>query len=133
MTKKISLILLSILFFSSNVFAYTAKNKNIKKGVSVQESTNKADSADNSQKIIEEYKSYVASVDKAIREEVIAYRKEVAEINKKKRDIYKVLSEEAQSFLIKEQEYRKKLPIGQKKLINLKEASESGSVEDNAN
>ena len=38
-----------------------------------------------SQKIVDEYKSYASKISKEIRDEVIAYRKEISKINKQKR------------------------------------------------
>lgn len=71
------------------------------------------------EEVIADYKAYVAGVKPATRDEIIAYRKEIAKINKQKRELYQKLSEEGQKYLAKEQEYRKKLPLKQKKLINI--------------
>jgi hypothetical protein len=70
------------------------------------------------QKIIDEYKDYVAKVPVTVRDEVIAYRKEIAKINKEKKLLYKKLSQESQDYLKKEQEYKKRLPLNKKALIN---------------
>ena len=71
------------------------------------------------QKVVEEYKKYVSQVPAGIREEIIAYRKEIARINKEKRLLYKKLSQEAQDYLKTEQEYKKRLPLNRKSLINI--------------
>jgi hypothetical protein len=71
--------------------------------------------------IIDEYKQYLLTVDQKTRDEIIRFRKTMIEINKKKKDLYKSLSQEAQLYLEKEKEYKKKLPINQKKQINIQE------------
>lgn len=71
------------------------------------------------EKIIAEYKKFAAGVKKDVREEIVAFRKAVAALNKQKRDLYKKLSQEGQEYLTQEQSYKKKLPLKQKKLINI--------------
>jgi hypothetical protein len=71
------------------------------------------------QKIVGEYKEYVSKIPVEIREEIIAYRKEIAKINKQKRLLYRQLSQAGQDYLKTEQEYKKKLPLNRKSLINL--------------
>lgn len=71
------------------------------------------------QKVIDEYKAYVAKIPPAIREEIIEYRKSVAKLNKQKRLIYRQLSQASQNYLKKEQQYKKKLPLKRKSLINI--------------
>ena len=88
---------------------------------SSQSNTETDASSSQYQKIIDEYKAYAAGIQPKIRDEVVAYRKEVAALNKQKRDLYQKLSQEAQNYLSKEQEYRKKLPLTRKKQINLRE------------
>ena len=73
------------------------------------------------QNIIDEYKKYLLTLDQKTRDEVIRFRKTMIEINQKKKDLYKSLSQEAQLYLEKEKEYKKKLPINQKKQINIQE------------
>ena len=73
------------------------------------------------QNIIDEYKKYLLSLDQKTRDEIIRFRKTMIEINQKKKDLYKSLSQEAQLYLEKEKEYKKKLPINQKKQINIQE------------
>lgn len=73
----------------------------------------------NSDKIIADYKAYLATIKPELRNEVVTYRKDVAKINKQKRELYHKLSQEAQNYLAKEQEYKRKLPIRQKKFINI--------------
>ncbi|MFK7968429.1 MAG: hypothetical protein AB8B68_04705 [Rickettsiaceae bacterium] len=71
------------------------------------------------QKIVDEYKQYVSKIPVEIRDEIIAYRKEIAKINKQKRLLYRKLSQAAQDYLKTEQEYKKKLPLNRKSLINV--------------
>jgi len=76
------------------------------------------------QKVVEEYKSYVAKIPAEVREEIITYRKEIAKINKEKRLLYKKLSQEAQNYLKTEQDYKKRLPLNRKSLINVETIGE---------
>lgn len=79
-----------------------------------------------SQKVVDEYKEYASKISKEIRDEVIAYRKEISKLNKQKRELYQKLTQGSQEYLAKEQEFRKKLPLKQKKLIAIdKEESKS--------
>lgn len=71
------------------------------------------------QKVVDDYKQYVSKIPAEVREEVIAYRKEIAKINKQKRLLYRKLSQAAQDYLKNEQEYKKKLPLNRKALINV--------------
>jgi hypothetical protein len=73
------------------------------------------------QKVIDDYKAYVAKIPPAIREEIIEYRKSVAKLNKQKRLIYRQLSQDSQNYLKKEQQYKKKLPLQRKSLINIED------------
>jgi len=81
-----------------------------------------------SQKIVDEYKEYVAKILPEVREEIITYRKEISRINRLKRETYQKLSQEAQNYLAKEQEFRKKLPIKNKKLINISDENNGKST-----
>lgn len=63
------------------------------------------------QKIISDYKNYLSDVKPEVMEEIREYRKEVVKINKKKKDLFNALSGEAQKYLAKEDEVKKKLPI----------------------
>lgn len=71
------------------------------------------------QKVIDEYKDYVAKIPAEIREEIITYRKEIAKINKQKKVLYAKLSQASQNYLKKEQQYKKKLPLNRKSLISI--------------
>lgn len=71
------------------------------------------------QKIVDEYKKYASKIPADVREEIITYRKEIAKINKQKRVLYKKLSQAGQDYLKTEREYKKKLPINRKSLLNL--------------
>jgi hypothetical protein len=81
----------------------------------------KVSEASKYQNTIDEYKKYLLTLDQKTRDEIIRFRKTMIEINKKKKDLYKSLSQEAQLYLEKEKEYKKKLPINQKKQINIQE------------
>lgn len=63
------------------------------------------------QQIIDEYKAYAAKIPVKTREEIVAYRTEIAKLNKEKRLLFRKLSGEAQEYLEKEQEYKNKLSI----------------------
>ncbi|MDX1916998.1 MAG: hypothetical protein SFT68_03345 [Rickettsiaceae bacterium] len=65
----------------------------------------------NYQDIIDDYKQYLAQVPDNVRNEIINFRKELATIQKKKKELYKKLSKQAQNFLKVEEGYRKKLPL----------------------
>ena len=71
------------------------------------------------QKVIDDYKSYVATIPPEIRDEVIEFRKEIARLNKEKKLLYRKLSQASQNYLKKEQQYKKKLPLNRKSLINI--------------
>lgn len=70
------------------------------------------------QKVLDEYKAYVSTVPPVTREEIINYRKEIAKINREKRELYGKLSAQAQGYLAKEQEFKKKLPIKERKILS---------------
>lgn len=76
----------------------------------------KAEKEDEYKKVVDEYKSYLANVKGNIVEEVRTYRIEIAKINKKKKALYKSLSQEAQEYLAKEAEMKRKLPVNKRKL-----------------
>ena len=86
------------------------------------------------QEVINNYKAYVAQISPEIRNEVIAYRTEIAQINKQKKILYKKLSQASQNYLKKEQQYKQKLPLDRKKLISIngQDASNADKKEDNS-
>ncbi|MDP4832214.1 MAG: hypothetical protein NWR41_00680 [Rickettsiaceae bacterium] len=71
------------------------------------------------QKVIDDYKAYVATIPPEIRDEIIAFRKDVAKLNKEKSLLYRKLSQASQNYLKKEQQYKQKLPLNRKSLINI--------------
>ena len=73
------------------------------------------------QKVIDEYKAYVAKITPEIRDEIISFRKEIAKLNRSKKLLYKKLSSAGQNYLQKEQLYKKKLPMNRKSLINIED------------
>lgn len=84
------------------------------------------------QKVIDEYKAYVAKIPPEIRDEVIAYRKEIARLNKEKKLLYKKLSNAGQDYLKKERQYKKKLPLNRKSLIDIESPNKAGGEADTA-
>ena len=66
------------------------------------------------QKIVDEYKQYLRNIPAEVRQEIRAYRQEIVQVNKAKAAMYKKLSQEAQNFLAKERDIKKKLPIHNK-------------------
>lgn len=71
------------------------------------------------QKVIDDYKAYVSTIPPEIRDEIISYRKEVAKLNREKKMLYRKLSQSSQNYLKKEQQYKKKLPLERKNLVEL--------------
>lgn len=70
-------------------------------------------------KVVDEYKTYVAKVSPETRKEIIAFRKEIAKLNKEKILLYKKLSQASQDYLNKEHQYKKQLPLNRKNLLKL--------------
>lgn len=60
-------------------------------------------------KVIEKYKTELNKTPDKIREEIIAYRKEISRLNQQKAELFDKLSQDAQDYLKKEFHYRKKL------------------------
>lgn len=69
------------------------------------------------QKVMSEYRDYLSGVPAKVRDEIREYRKEIIRLNKEKTSAYKQLSIEAQKFLKKEREFKKRLPIRQRKKV----------------
>lgn len=70
------------------------------------------------QNVIGEYKEYLKTVTPSIRDEITVYRKAVANVNKAKKTMYTKLSQEAQAFLKKEREFKRKLPLSHHKFLD---------------
>ena len=66
---------------------------------------------------------FAAKIPPEIRDEVIEFRKEIAKLNKEKKLLYRKLSQASQNYLKKEQQYKKKLPLNRKSLINIDDPS----------
>lgn len=81
------------------------------------------------EQVLSEYKQYLNTVAPEIRDEIIAYRKSVAMINKKKKQIYDELSQEAQSYLAEEQHYKKQLPMRKRKLVRIQKMAKKSLTE----
>jgi hypothetical protein len=118
-------VLLFLLTFSTLLFNFVAFAEDSPESdqKETKATSNLKDSSD-FQKIIDEYKSYVAKIPPEVRDEVIEYRKEVAKLNKQKRILYRKLSQDSQEYLQKEQQYKKKLPLQRKNLINLEDSNQ---------
>jgi hypothetical protein len=115
--KYTALLASVICLLSTNVFAGNANDK-----VTGNHSTTKNKIKDPAlyEKVIEDYKAYLATVPPQIRDEVIGYRKEIAKLNKQKKLLFKQMSQASQNYLKKERQFKKKLPLGRKSLINVK-------------
>ncbi|WP_341757547.1 hypothetical protein [Candidatus Tisiphia endosymbiont of Ditula angustiorana] len=103
--KRLITTIIGLLLLSSNSLADTtaAKSNANKTNISSNGSN------DELQKIESDFKSYVAGVSAELREEIIKYRIEVAKINDQKRELYKKISQEAQNYLAKERDYKKRI------------------------
>lgn len=112
----LSIIALFALTFGANIFSAYAEGE-----VESNKPQAKLRGPAEFQKVIDEYKAYVAKIPQEIRDEVIEYRKSVAKLNKQKRVLYKELSQASQNYLKKEQQYKKKLPMNRKSLINIQD------------
>ncbi|WPY00826.1 hypothetical protein Trichorick_00714 [Candidatus Trichorickettsia mobilis] len=117
-------IITCLLLLSINTVALAANNQ--------QEISPSLTNQQVQQQIIDEYKAIVAKIPPEVRDEIIAFRKNIVAINKQKREAYQKLSQEAQNYLAKEQEYKKKLPIKQKQLINIQNPGEKPNKDDKA-
>lgn len=82
-------------------------------------------------KILDQYKEYVSKVNPSVRKEITEFRLENAKLINKKRELYRKLSLEAQSFLMKEQEYRAKLPTDLGRHLNLSDQVDVRSKQSN--
>lgn len=117
--KAVSIAILAILLSNVNSFAElpnsTLTKTDLTKADSAKASTNNTDA---SQKIIDDFQAYAGSIKPEIRTEIRKYREEIVAINKKKRDLYNSLSQEAQSFLIEQQKYKEKISIVEENQAN---------------
>jgi hypothetical protein len=113
---KFLITLFLLTFSSSTVYAEEAKTQEVLE-------TKMTEPAE-FQKVIDDYKTYVAKIPAEIRQEIIAYRIEIAKLNKEKRALYNKLSQAGQEYLKKEQQYKKKLPLNRKNLINVETPGE---------
>ena len=77
--------------------------------------TNQQQSDADYQKVIDEFKKYARTIKPEIKSEISEYRAKIKELNSKKTTLYKELTQEAQAFLNKEKEFKKKLPNNQKR------------------
>ena len=119
MIKKINLItpIMGLLLLSS-ASSFASQPTLTDKKNSVSQNSN-----DELQKIIDDFSSYAATIPPEIREEVKKYRIEIAKINNQKRELYKKISQEAQNYLAKEQEYKKRMSALRKKSAGVQDNS----------
>ncbi len=112
--KITHLIIAVLIVCSSNARIYAATQTNPTNQV-----LEKGKSESEYQKIIDAYKKHLTQVKKNVKEEIIKFREEIAQLNKQKKEKYKYLSQEAQAYLAKEQQFKKKLPLKYRKNINI--------------
>jgi ABC-type phosphate transport system auxiliary subunit len=113
--RKIKLLIAFLISISGFVaFSSFAANENAKNPTATETGPLKQEY----QKVIDEYKKHLQTVPKDLREEVKVFRKEMVRLNNEKREVYKKLSNQAQDFLKKEREFKKKLPIHMRKQLN---------------
>jgi hypothetical protein len=65
---------------------------------------------DKYKKAMEEYKEYLSGVSEKTAKEVKEYRIEVEKFNQQKKSLYRRLSQEGQQHMVKQREFKKKLP-----------------------
>jgi hypothetical protein len=109
--KNVAMCLMMVCFSNITIAADEQTNAN-KSGTTLRDPAE-------FQKVVDEFKSYVATVPPEIRDEVIAFRKQVSKLNREKKALYMKLTQESQNYLKKEQEYKKRLPLNRKKLISI--------------
>ena len=114
------LSILVCLFFSFNILAEERPMPQAPAGSETKPADDNSQAkkdVDQHKKVIEEYKEYLATISEPIREEIREYRKEVIKLNKQKISLYKKLSQEAQEFLNKERNFKRRLPFKERKSI----------------
>ncbi len=102
-------------------FVTSAKEtqENVPTPSGIQRTTSGSSKAPNKQKtlesdyqeIVDDYKAYLSTVPQNVQNEIREFRTAVAKIQKRKKELYKKLSNEAQEYLKTEEGYRRKLPI----------------------
>ena len=108
-------ILATLLLMLSNS-AYTEESATQDTKAVIQESLNKERM--DSQQVIQQFKDYLLTLSPEAIKEIQEYRKGIAQLNKQKKTLHKELSKQAQLYLAKEQEFKKKLPIKDRKALN---------------
>lgn len=63
------------------------------------------------EKIIQEYKDYLATIPVDTRQEIVAYRREISRLNLEKMNLFEKLSQRAQEYLKRERDFKQRLPI----------------------
>ena len=114
--KQLIITIIGLLLTSTNSIAAPPVAQTTASAEKVTNSSNSNSSE--LQQIIDDFDRYVAAIPADIREEVRKYRTEVAKINNQKRDLYRRISQEAQRYLAKEQEYKKRIYALKKNTAN---------------
>lgn len=71
-----------------------------------------------SQKIVAQFEAYLRTLPENIVEEITQFRQDIAQLNKQKKQLYKTLSKQAQLYLAREQDFKKKLPVRDRRSLN---------------
>ena len=116
MVKKI-LSALTVILFSQYIHADDSDTKVEVKEKPIQQ---KVRNAKEFQDIIKEYRESVANTPKEVRDEIIEYRRSIAKLNKEKIDLYNKLTNASQNYLKQEQDYKNRLPLNRKQLMESK-------------
>jgi TRAP-type mannitol/chloroaromatic compound transport system substrate-binding protein len=109
--KMKGILLLGAALMSIN-YAFAVEDNGVKLTAKSQ-----ATEQQDTKKIIDEYKAYLATIPAELRDEIVKYRTEIMLLNKKKKQLYKELSHAAQGYLKHEAEFKKRLPMKHRKFI----------------
>jgi hypothetical protein len=116
MTKKFIKTLIITLSLASCYlapFSFAANEKSPSQA-SASSATEAAPSTEY-QKVIEDFKNYARTIKPEIKKEITNYRDKMKELNSNRKKIYTELTQEAQSFLAKEKEFKHKLSWKERK------------------
>ncbi len=102
-------ILLLISFCCAFSILVEASSQVITKGL--EDAPKIADKRLEYEKIIQEYKDYLATIPVETRQEIVAYRREISRLNLEKINLFEKLSQKAQEYLKKERDFKQRLPI----------------------
>lgn len=102
-------ILLLISFCCAFSILVEASSQVITKGL--EDAPKIADKRLEYEKIIQEYKDYLATIPVETRQEIVAYRREISRLNLEKINLFEKLSQKGQEYLKKERDFKQRLPI----------------------